>query len=189
MSSPPPKYLVQATQLYFPEAVESVEFVRGEGGALELVVSARAQPHLTYVNIETLQQRRVSLNEKEWDTHVSFTVMSMAASGDGKYLLAATDKSRNILWRAGSNARVRTLMGHTTDDYFQPRVQWDPSGLFSYCNSSGDHDVHVHCLASGRVVEQLKGHRAVIRDIHHDPSRRVLVTASYDKTVKVWGER
>ncbi|CAB1100307.1 unnamed protein product [Ectocarpus sp. CCAP 1310/34] len=179
----------QATQLYFPEAVESVEFVRGEGGALELVVSARAQPHLTYVNIETLQQRRVSLNEKEWDTHVSFTVMSMAASGDGKYLLAATDKSRNILWRAGSNARVRTLMGHTTDDYFQPRVQWDPSGLFSYCNSSGDHDVHVHCLASGRAVEQLKGHRAVIRDIHHDPSRRVLVTASYDKTVKVWGER
>ncbi|CAM9741126.1 unnamed protein product [Ectocarpus sp. 12 AP-2014] len=179
----------QATQLYFPEAVESVEFVRGEGGALELVVSARAQPHLTYVNIETLQQRRVSLNEKEWDTHVSFTVMSMAASGDGKYLLAATDKSRNILWRSGSNARVRTLMGHTTDDYFQPRVQWDPSGLFSYCNSSGDHDVHVHCLASGRVVEQLKGHRAVIRDIHHDPSRSVLVTASYDKTVKVWGER
>ncbi|CAN0586890.1 unnamed protein product, partial [Ectocarpus sp. 12 AP-2014] len=61
-----------------------------------LVVSARAQPHLTYVNIETLQQRRVSLNEKEWDTHVSFTVMSMAASGDGKYLLAATDKSRYI---------------------------------------------------------------------------------------------
>lgn len=59
---------------------------------------------------------------------------------------------RNILWRAGSNARVRTLMGHTTDDYFQPRVQWDPSGLFSYCNSSGDHDVHVHCLASGWVV-------------------------------------
>lgn len=37
---------------------------------------------------------KVSLNEKEWDTHVSFTVMSMAASGDGKYLLAATDKSR-----------------------------------------------------------------------------------------------
>ncbi|CAN0584809.1 unnamed protein product, partial [Ectocarpus sp. 12 AP-2014] len=42
---------------------------------------------------------------------------------------------------------------------------------------------------NSRVVEQLKGHRAVIRDIHHDPSRSVLVTASYDKTVKVWGER
>ena len=44
---------------------------------------------------------------------------------------------------------MRTLMGHTTDDYFQPRVQWDPTGMFSFCNSSGDHDVHVHCLASG----------------------------------------
>ncbi|CAN0528203.1 unnamed protein product, partial [Ectocarpus sp. 8 AP-2014] len=59
---------------------------------------------------------KVSLNEKEWDTHVSFTVMSMAASGDGKYLLAATDKSRQLP-QPGSNARVRTLMGHTTDDY------------------------------------------------------------------------
>ncbi|CAN0162321.1 unnamed protein product [Scytosiphon promiscuus] len=176
----------QTKQLYFPEAVESAEFVRGEGGALELVVSARGQPHLTYVNIETLQQRRVSLNEKEWDTHVSFTVMSMAASADGKYLLAATDKSRNILWRAGTNTRVRTLMGHTTDDYFQPRVQWDPSGMFSFCNSSGDHDVHVHCLASGRVVDRLKGHGGVIRDIHHDPTRKLLLTASYDKTVKIW---
>lgn len=40
---------------------------------------------------------------------------------------------------------------------------------------------------SSRVVERLKGHSAVIRDIHHDPSRNVLLTASYDKTVKVWG--
>lgn len=52
-------YVQQATQLYFPEAVESAEFVRGEGGGLELVVSARGQPHLTYVDVETLQQRRV----------------------------------------------------------------------------------------------------------------------------------
>ena len=37
---------------------------------------------------------QVSLNENEWDTHVSFTVMAMAASSDGKYLLGATDKSR-----------------------------------------------------------------------------------------------
>lgn len=38
---------------------------------------------------------QVSLNEKDWDTHVSFTVMSLAASPDGKYLLGATDKSRS----------------------------------------------------------------------------------------------
>lgn len=51
----------QATRLYFPEAVESAEFVTGEGGSLEIAVSARTQSHLTYVNVETLHQRRVSL--------------------------------------------------------------------------------------------------------------------------------
>ncbi|CAN0542268.1 unnamed protein product, partial [Laminaria digitata] len=50
------------TTIAIPEAVESVEFVSGEGGALELVVSARGQPHLTYVNIKTLQQRQASIN-------------------------------------------------------------------------------------------------------------------------------
>lgn len=37
---------------------------------------------------------QVSLNENDWDTHVSFTVMSLVASPDRKYLLGATDKSR-----------------------------------------------------------------------------------------------
>ncbi|CAN0469736.1 unnamed protein product, partial [Hapterophycus canaliculatus] len=40
---------------------------------------------------------------------------------------------------------------------------------------------------ASRVVERLKGHGGVIRDMHHDPSRKVMLTASYDKTVKMWG--
>lgn len=39
---------------------------------------------------------QVSLNENDWDTHVSFTVMSLMASPDRKYLLGATDKSRCV---------------------------------------------------------------------------------------------
>lgn len=50
----------QATRLYLPEAIECVEFVKGAGGGLELVISARGQAHLTYVNLETMQQRKVS---------------------------------------------------------------------------------------------------------------------------------
>lgn len=40
--------------------------------------------------------QQVSINEKDWDLHVSFTVMSLVASPDGKYLLGATDKSRCV---------------------------------------------------------------------------------------------
>lgn len=48
--------------------------------------------------VSCVVDRQVSLNEKDWDTHVSFTVMSLAASPDGKYLLGATDKSRHGLY-------------------------------------------------------------------------------------------
>lgn len=53
--------LRQATRLYLPEAIECVEFVKGQGGELELVISARSQAHLTYVNLETMQQRKASV--------------------------------------------------------------------------------------------------------------------------------
>ncbi|CAM9145352.1 unnamed protein product [Choristocarpus tenellus] len=176
----------QIRKLYFSEAIECLEFVRGSGGALDLVVAARNQPHLMYVNIDTLQQRKVSLNERDWDAHVSFNIMGLSVSPDGKYLLAATDKNRNILYPVGKNHHVRTLVGHSTDAYFQPRVAWDPSGAFSYCNSSADHDIHLHCLASGRIIDHLKCHTSVVRDIYHHPSAPVLITASYDKSVCLW---
>lgn len=55
--------------------MESTEFVWGEGGALELVVSARGQPHLTYVNVETLQQRQASKNNQRVMPVVKTNVM------------------------------------------------------------------------------------------------------------------
>lgn len=51
--------------------------------------------------------------------------------------------------------------------------------------------VYLVCLPisnARRVVERLKGHHSVVRDLYHDPSRQAMVTASYDKTVKVWGQ-
>ncbi|CAM9828598.1 unnamed protein product [Discosporangium mesarthrocarpum] len=78
------------------------------------------------------------------------------------------------------------MVGHVAGDYFQPRVAWEPSGAFTYCNSSVDHDIHLHCLASGKIMDRLRSHTSVVRDIHHHPTAPVLVTASYDKSVRVW---
>jgi WD40 repeat protein/ElaB/YqjD/DUF883 family membrane-anchored ribosome-binding protein len=107
----------QLTKLYFPEAVEAVEFLGNSSSAtataattatittaaaVQLVVASREQPHLTYVDLSEggqFAQSRVSLNANAWDMHVSFSVMALAVSPDGRYLLASTDKGRIIVYR------------------------------------------------------------------------------------------
>lgn len=65
------------------------------------------------------EQREVSLNASEWDTHVSFTVLSLSPSPCGRYLLAATDKARLIVYRMGTNTIVsracRALVQHSDE--------------------------------------------------------------------------
>jgi WD40 repeat protein len=111
----------QLTKLYFPEAVEAVEFLGNSSSAtatmaatsftaatvaaVQLVVASREQPHLTYVDLSEggqFTQSRVSLNANAWDMHVSFSVMALAVSPDGRYLLASTDKGRIIVYRCAT---------------------------------------------------------------------------------------
>ncbi|KAG5182397.1 WD40-repeat-containing domain protein [Tribonema minus] len=179
------------TKLYFPEAVEAVEFVGGgaSGDPQRLMVASREQPHLVYVDLVDgagYAQARVSVNANAWDAHVSFSVLGLAASPDGRYVLAATDRARTIVYRAGHNAHIRTLVGHAADAYFQPRAAWSPSGLTAFCNSQDARGVVAYCVAGARVVERAGGHAGAVRDVCTHPTARVLYTASYDKSVKVW---
>ncbi|CAM9261991.1 unnamed protein product, partial [Phaeothamnion confervicola] len=176
------------TKLYLPGAAECLEFVDGDGGAPTLVVSCRGLPHLTYVDCETLQQAKVSINDNAWDSHVSFSILGLTRSpaDGGRYLLAATDKSRHLLFRVGHSRHVRTLHAPLADGYFQPRCVFDASGRFAVGNAQQDNALHVFCLASQREVAVLLGHSGAVRDVHGDAASRRIVTASYDKSVRVW---
>ena len=70
-----------------------------------------------------------------------------------------------------------------------PRVAWHPSGGVLFASSQQDATVHAWELADarGRPARALAGHTAAVRDLAHDASADVLVTASFDKTVRVWG--
>ena len=53
------------------------------------------------------EERLVSLNNEAWDTHVSFTVLALAPSPCQRFLLAATDRDRHVVFEAGTR-RHRT---------------------------------------------------------------------------------
>ena len=59
----------------------------------ELVIGLRDSLHLLCIDCRTFCERRVTLNENEWDTHISLTPLYLAvAPGESGLLLVATDK-------------------------------------------------------------------------------------------------
>jgi len=128
----------------------------------------------------------VSLNDKDWDSHTSFTALYLSPSPDGSLLLVATDKDTIFCFKTGTNKRVRLFAGHSSGQYARPVVTWCPTGKYIYCNSEGDCQIYIYSLASEGIVGKLGGHRNVIRDVSSDKNTRKIVTASHDKAIIVW---
>lgn len=174
-----------AETLRVVQAVEAVEFVHVDGQE-SVAIAMRENPYLLYVRTSDWQQTKVSVNEADWDAHVSFSILFLHRSPCGRYLLAATDKSRHIVYAVGTNRIVRNLYGHTCTQFSNPRAVWDHSGRYVYCNSEADNKIHVYSIAAETIVHSIDAHNKLIRDLAIHPTLRMLATASYDRSVSVW---
>lgn len=150
----------------------------------ELIIALRDSSELVYMNCVDFTQRQISLNERAWDSHPSFVPLQLSLSPDRRHLLIATDKSMHIVLQLGTNTRVRTLAAHSMGEFSKPRVCWDVTGCYIYCNSDSDNAVYVYSMVSERVVSKLSGHTGSVRDvaIHN----RCLASCSFDKSVILW---
>lgn len=101
------------TTLHLPGTVECLCFSRD---GKTLFSYARDTPYLSCFNLEkNFEQTKLNLNSGSnhggFEDHVSFAVMDMTVSPDGKYLALSTDASRNIVMDISSGKQVRNLYG------------------------------------------------------------------------------
>jgi WD40 repeat protein len=108
----------------------------------------------------------------------------MCLSPNRKYLAVATDKGQHFVYCLGTNIRVRCFASHVCTAYSKPKIAWSGSYLYSLTDDSCD--VLVYSVASERVVGTLSGHTASVRDIVVHPHECKAVSASFDKTVRLW---
>ena len=126
------------------------------------------------------------------DSTVSYTVLALAPSVDGKWLALATDAGNALVLDASTGEQVRTLCLGTLPDAMQPRpaLAFHPSSKYLYASSQQPGQeglLQVWELATQSPVAELRGHQASVRDVAlhpHDPTR--LVSAGFDKTLRVW---
>lgn len=153
----------------------------------DLIVGLRDTHYLLYVNCSTLDQDKVSLNERDWDTHVSFTPLYLALSPSRKYLLVATDKDLHLLLLLGTSIRIKTFSEHKCGNYGRPIVSWDTTDKYFYSNNESDFDVHVYEVCSGKIIQSIHGHRGAVRALAVN-SNRELASVSFDHSLIVYGK-
>jgi COMPASS component SWD3 len=169
--------------LRFNNVIESLDFIYE---AATLVVAVRAEPYLHYIDLATMTRTRVNVNGNDWDTHCSFTVLDIVVNpANPRYLLAATDKSRVIVFGENGSA-VRNLYGHKADEYANASIAWSCDGKHVFSNSQSPHNVFCWDASSENVVATLEGHTNVVRSIAHHPSQDLLASVSFDKSIRTW---
>ena len=65
-------------------------------------------------------------------------------------------------------------------------MAWSKNGQYVFGTTQEDSTICVWDVASASIVKRLEGHKGQIRDIFGSAVSDTLVSASFDKTVKVW---
>lgn len=167
----------------FGNCVESV-VVKDSNHA---IVSVRNDCYLHEVDLEDKEVNNNYLNMNALgDDYVSFNALHLELSPSKKYILVSNDKNRLIVYDLSRGGiLVRNFYGAVNDEYSQPRTAWDPSGQYVY-STSQDNNIYVWEVCSEKIVAKFVPHKKITRTLAFSPVHNVLVTGSYDKTLKVF---
>jgi hypothetical protein len=106
---------------------ESIEVFTTPDNQYEAVIGLRGASYLTYMNLDSFEIRKISINANAWDTHVSFTPLYLSLSPDMKYLVMATDKNQHIVLYAGKHLSLTRLIDIQLE-YFSSRQRRKSEG-------------------------------------------------------------
>lgn len=118
-----------------------------------------------------------------WPTSVD-SVTSLAFNQTETSLIASTASDRSlVLYDLRTNTPLhRSVMTMTSN-----AVCWNPMEAFNFAVANEDHNIYIFDSRNlSRALNILKDHVSAVMDIDFSPTGEELVSASYDRSIRLW---
>lgn len=118
-----------------------------------------------------------------WPTSTD-TITSVAFNRTETSILGSTATDRSIVMY---DLRTSSPLGKVTLKLASNAIAWNPMEAFNFAVASEDHNAYIFDMRKmDRALNVLKDHVAAVMDVEFSPTGEELVTASYDRTVRLW---
>ncbi|KAL4426975.1 hypothetical protein ABPG77_009536 [Micractinium sp. CCAP 211/92] len=131
------------------------------------------------------EERRINLNGPGGDDHVSFSAAHLALSPCGHMLLVSADNGRLVLYERAGWTQLRSIIGLPTEQFHQFSAAWHRSGHYIMAAAAHGRLCIFH-RGSAKRVATVAAHAKNLRALAYDGTNNLLLTCSFDRTVKVW---
>jgi WD repeat and SOF domain-containing protein 1 len=118
-----------------------------------------------------------------WPTSVD-SVTSLAFNQTETSLIASTASDRSLVLY---DLRTNTPLHRSVMTMNSNAVCWNPMEAFNFAVANEDHNIYIFDSRNlSRALNILKDHVSAVMDIDFSPTGEELVSASYDRSIRLW---
>ena len=119
----------------------------------------------------------------QWPTSTD-TITSLAFNQTETSILASTATDRSVVIY---DLRTSSPLSKVILRLASNAISWNPMEAFNFAVANEDHNIYVFDMRKmDRALNVLKDHVAAVMDVEFSPTGEELVSASYDRTVRLW---
>ncbi|KAL8799135.1 MAG: hypothetical protein Q9182_006110 [Xanthomendoza sp. 2 TL-2023] len=123
------------------------------------------------------------LQTLHWPTSTD-TITNIAFNPTESSILASAATDRSLILY---DLRTSSPLAKATLTFATNKIAWNPMEAFNFATASEDHNLHIFDLRNlTRTLNTLKDHVAAVMDVQFSPTGHALVSASYDRTIRLW---
>jgi len=125
----------------------------------------------------------IPLQTLHWPTSTD-TINTLAWNQTEASILASAATDRSIVLY---DLRTSSPLSKVTLAMASNKISWNPMEAFNFAVANEDHNIYIFDLRKlNRALNVLKDHVSAVMDVEFSPTGDELVSASYDKTIRLW---